>query len=121
MHVFTPATEAAYLNAAERWPKLRALASLMWHQGCRPEELLAVRSEHVDLTRMHLHTVDGKTNAAKRKLRIRPEWATILVRLLRDARSPFLFRSERSAYGQLSLSKCENWHVKVREATGIRA
>jgi len=73
MHVFTDREEKTYLSAAERHPKLRDLATLMLYQGCRPEELLAVKLPDVDLERRYLHIDGGKTRNARRDVRIRPE------------------------------------------------
>jgi site-specific recombinase XerD len=44
MHIFTPTEQTAYLHAAESWPKLHCLATLMSYQGCRPEELLSMEN-----------------------------------------------------------------------------
>jgi integrase len=119
MYIFTPVEEAAYLQAAERHPKLHALVSLMLYQGCRPDELLAVEMIHVDLERRYLRIEKSKTKAGKRRLRIRPEALPIIAQLIKDATGPYLFASERSARRNLSLSTVENWHAKVREVTGI--
>jgi integrase len=117
MHVFTAAEEAAYLHVAH--PKLRDLAWLMLHQGCRPEELLSMRVEHVDLNRMYLRVVKSKTNAGERKLRIRSESVDTLLRLIRSSDHGWLFQSERRPWAKLSLSSCENWHVKARSEIAI--
>jgi integrase len=117
IHVFTPAEESAYFHAAH--PRLQDLARLMVYQGCRPEELLSARLAAVDLDRAYLRIEKSKTNAGERTLRIRPESSLILARLVQSGDGPWLFPSERSSAKKLSLSTCENWHVKVRTATGI--
>jgi integrase len=119
MYIFNPLEEAAYLQAAERFPKLHALVSLMCLQGCRPDELLAVELIHVDLEHRYLRIEKSKTKAGKRRLRIRPEALPILALLVKNATGPYLFASERSARRNLSLSTVENWHVRVRAATKI--
>lgn len=117
IHVFTPPEETVYLNVAH--PRLRDLARLMLYQGCRPEELLSMPIESVDLNRRYLHIEKSKTNAGRRLLRIRAESMPILTRLLQESNGPWLFPSERSAKVKLSLSTCENWHVKAREKSKI--
>jgi len=39
--------------------------------------------------------------------------------MVREAKGRYLFCSERNPLTKLSLSSCENWHVKVRQSTGI--
>lgn len=116
-HIFTPNEETAYLNVAH--VRLADLSRLMKYQGCRPEELLSARVEHVDLERRYLEIVKSKSNAGERTLRIRPEALEILARLVQSSECGWLFASERSAAKKLSLSTCENWHVKARKATKI--
>src|SRR5690242_20623464 len=117
MHIFTPSEELRYLNAAH--PRLQDLVRLMRDQGCRPEELLSTPIAAVDLERGYLHIEKSKSNAAERTLRIRRESVPILARLVQSATGPWLFPSERSQAKKLSLSTCENWHVKARSATKI--
>lgn len=119
MHIFTREEEIAYLHAAESWPKLHRLAGLMLYQGCRPEELLSLEAAHVDLHKRYIRIVDSKTHNGKRKLRLRAESIEILSRLIRDSEGKYLFCAERNRKHKLSLSTVENWHVKVREKTGI--
>lgn len=116
-HIFTPNEEILYFANAK--PKLADLCHLMLYQGCRPEELLVSRVEHVDLARRYIRIEKSKSNAGERTLRLRPESLEILTRLVALSEHGWLFASERSGAKNLSLSTCENWHVKAREATGI--
>jgi len=116
-HIFTPNEEKSYLGVAHL--RLQDLCRLMLYQGCRPEELLESRIEHVDLERRYLKIAKSKSNAGERTLRIRAESLEILSRLVQSSECGWLFPSERSAAKKLSLSTCENWHVKARAATKI--
>lgn len=119
MHIFSPAEEAKYFQAAERYPKLWALAQLMKFQGCRPEELLSVKIAHVDLERRYLRIEESKSKAGKRRLRIRAESLPIFSTLIQSTTGPYLFPAKRIVSERLSLSSVENWHVAVRKITGI--
>lgn len=115
-HIFTPSEETAYLHVSHQG--LRDLCRLMLYLGCRPEELLAARVEHVDLSRRYLK-VSSKSQAGNRTLRIRPESLEILARLVQSSEYGWLFSAIRDSSKKLSLSTCENWHVKARKATKI--
>lgn len=116
-HIFSAAEEAAYMHAAH--PILRDLAALMLYQGCRPEEFLALRCEQVDLERRYLTILESKSKAGERKLRLRAVSVEILARRVRESKHGWVFAALRCPSKQLSLSSCENWHVKARDATGI--
>jgi integrase len=49
---------------------IQDLSILMLNQGCRPEEILAMRSEHVDIINGYMQIIRGKTKSAKRKLKL---------------------------------------------------
>lgn len=109
----SPEAEARYFQAAQRYPKLHDVGRLMVLQGCRPEELLSLQVSHIDLERLTLRVVDGKSAAAKRTLKLRAESASILARLVSEAEGLYIFCAERQPTQKLSLSTCENWHNKV--------
>jgi integrase len=115
----SPERERRYLIAASRWPKLVALVRLMTLQGCRPEELLSVAVEDVRIDRRYLTIREGKSDAAKRTLRLRDASIDVLKPLLESSSSPWLFSSERDPERKLSLSSVENWHVKTRERSKV--
>jgi integrase len=72
LNPLTPIQQRAYMKAAANFRDLYDLTRLMINQGCRPEELLCVEKNHVDLYRRYLHIVGGKSTAAKRTLRLSP-------------------------------------------------
>jgi integrase/recombinase XerC len=115
----SPEAEARYFHAAERFQKLHDLCRLMVLQGCRPEELLGLEISHIDLERRTLRIVEGKSDAAKRTLKLRAESLSILARLVSQAEGVFVFCAERLPKQKLSLSTCENWHNKVLKASGV--
>ncbi|MFL6448714.1 MAG: tyrosine-type recombinase/integrase [Bryobacteraceae bacterium] len=119
LNIFDPRSEAAYMVAAECFPKLRALCQLMMLQGCRPEELLSLESEHLDFDNRYLHITAGKTEAARRSIRMRPESVSILSQLAQEAKGRYVFGSERNPLIKLSLSTVENWHKRVLSRTGL--
>jgi integrase len=80
--------------------------------------LLGAEVSHLDLERKTIRIVDGKTEAAKRTLKLRAESMTILASLIQNAEGKYLFSSERDRKRKLSLSTCEKWHNKVLAATG---
>ena len=68
---------------------------LMIQQGTRPEELLELRKDHVDLMRLRVAIQSGKTDAARRLLRLTRESAEILKRRMSEP-GPFLFPSPKN-------------------------
>jgi integrase len=91
------ADETKYFHNATRFSQLHDLERLMVLQGCRPEELLSVEVSHIDLSTGTLRITEGKSNAAKRKLKLRQESLEILARLLREAKGRWVLCSERDA------------------------
>lgn len=61
------------------------VARLILLQGCRPEEILSLRTEHVDLDAEYMHIAGGKSRAAVRDLPLTPESVQILRRRLEAA------------------------------------
>src|SRR5262249_17917714 len=80
IHILSPAEEAAYFTHAAKRPNLHDVAKLILLHGMRPEEVMQLRAEHVDLERNTVRIERGKTNAARRILRLRIESRDILVR-----------------------------------------
>jgi integrase len=70
------------------------LGRLMILQGCRPEELMVLRQEHVDLAKREMRIVAGKSRAAKRTLSLCQE-SIELLRPRLDCKSPWVFPSDR--------------------------
>jgi Site-specific recombinase XerD len=145
MHIVTPAEEMLYFSACLRGQKvvhiqahqrkggveigehdrtvdtdlrnLHDLGRLMLNQGCRPEELLSLRKESIDLEHGTLRIVQGKSTAARRLLKLLPESCSILARRIEDE-SPWIFPSEVKP-GE-HITKLNNAHQRVLEDTGLR-
>jgi integrase len=79
MHVLTTREEAVYFEMAKRYPNLYDLGRLMLNQGCRPEELLALRKDAVDPERGTFRIVSGKSKAARRTLTMTSEARGIML------------------------------------------
>lgn len=80
IHVLTAAEEMVYFEAARRFPALYDLGRLMLNQGCRPEEILDLEAGDIDLQSGKLTIRHGKSNAAKRTLRLTAESREICAR-----------------------------------------
>ncbi len=91
IHVLTRTEEAMYFEAARRFPALHDLGRLMLHQGCRPEEILDLQTDDVDLEHLRLTIRDGKSHAARRQLRLTAESREICARRVMAASSRWLF------------------------------
>ena len=93
--------EVLYFDAARRFPALHDLGRLMLNQGCRPEEILALRTEDVDLQKALLIIRDGKSHAARRQLKLMAESLRICARRVALG-SPWLFPGKvaGNAYGE---------------------
>lgn len=108
--------ERSYFHAAEQFPHLHDLGRLMILQGCRPEELLLLKPEHIDLERGYLRIVEGKSKAAKRKLKLTPEAKAILASRIDHE---WIFPAIRNERKKLSLSTCQKWHKRVLQTSAV--
>ena len=115
MHVLTPAEEALYFGAARVCPNLFDLGRLMRQQGCRPEELIQLRKDAVDIEREVFRIVKGKSRSARRTLRMTAETREILSRRL-DSDSPYIFPGK---FPGRHLVKLNGAHDKVIRRTGL--
>lgn len=100
IHVVTAAEEKAYFAAARKTRTLFDVAKLILLQGCRPEEVLALRAEHVDLKASTMFVAGGKTRSARRTLKLTTEGAKILARRVKASKD-WLFPSSRSGAGHV--------------------
>ena len=82
------------LAAAAKNDSLYDLAGLMLLQGLRPQELLVLQQQHVDLEKRELHVIDSKTPAATRTVNLTNEYCVILGRRMAES-SPRVFPSRR--------------------------
>lgn len=83
-----------FAEAATRDSYLYAVARLMIEQGCRPEELFALRPADVDLNSGELRITGGKSRAARRRLPLTAASAEILAPL-KAAAQWWIFPSRR--------------------------
>lgn len=98
IHVLTVEEERVYFAAAGRWSSLHDLGRLMLNQGCRPEEILALEKSHVNLELGMMRIVKGKSNAARRTLKLTLESKQILARLMASPKSSsWLFPSPKKS------------------------
>ena len=131
MHVLTAHEEKLYFGTAlskfkvERKGKtsnhgpfqdLHDVAKLILLQGCRPEEITQLRPEQVDLERGIMRIERGKSRAARRTLRLRPESRDILAARVREGRT-WVFPGRKPGE---ALTKLNGAHAKVLEGTGLR-
>ena len=72
------------------------LGRLMILQGCRPEELMALRKEHVDIEARRVKIAGGKTRAARRTLDLCNESVELIAARM-GGESQWVFPSDRRA------------------------
>jgi len=90
MHILTAGEEKEYFHRAQKNGNLHDCGRLMLNQGMRPDEVLSLRKEHVDLQRGTLRIAFGKTPAARRTLNLTAESRLILGRRMAGP-SPWIF------------------------------
>jgi len=95
MHIITPDEERHYFLRATKNQNLYDAARLIRNQGMRPDEVLSLRREDIDLERGQLFVRKGKSRAARRTLDLTNDSRQILSRRL-ASNSPWLFPSERN-------------------------
>jgi integrase len=125
-HVVTLEEEAKYFAAATELharyaksfksaqPNLADLARLMLEQGCRPEEILAARQEHVGAGTLRI--AGGKSRAARRTLNLTAASVEILARRC-ALPAPWLFPSERNPGHHMT--KLDGTHDRVCREAGV--
>lgn len=133
MNVLSPGQEALYfetclwMNRAAQfiaspdrtgYRDLYDFMRLMIQQGTRPEELLELRKNDVDLVSVKVFIQSGKTEAARRLLRLTTESAEILKRRMSEP-GPFVFPSPKNP----AAHRGPTWrtHENVLEAMAGRA
>ena len=92
------------------------LGRLMILQGCRPEELMTLRKDHVNLESRQIRIDAGKTKSARRNLDLCDESVEILAARM-DGDSPWVFPSDRTP-GR-PIGKLQGPHDKVCRETGV--
>jgi integrase len=85
-------------------------------QGCRPEELMALRKEHIDIEARRVKIAGGKTRAARRTLDLWNE-SVELIAAHRGGESHWVFPSDRRP-GR-PIGKLQGPHDLVCRETGL--
>jgi integrase len=116
IHIVTGDEEAAYFAHARG--TLHDVARLILLQGCRPEEILSLRPEHLDLQREVMLIAGGKTRAARRELPLTSESVALLRnRLEKTQGARWLFPSTRLKGGHVT--KLNAQHDRVCLDAGV--
>lgn len=131
MNILSPVDERKYFDAClwmdkaaqfipsqgqDSYLDLYDFGRLMLLQGCRPEEFLELHKTSVDLMSRWLFILDGKTRAAKRRLKLTAESTEILARRMSKP-GPFVFPSPRDS--QKHRGPTWRVHGEVLEASGL--
>ena len=119
-YVLTAAEEELYFMSAAARPMLVDGAMVMLHSGMRPNEVLELRVDDLNLTpSAETATIrNGKTEAARRTLALVPEALDVLRRRALSAVGGRLFVGERGGQNSL-LHTLDAWHSKVMDETGM--
>ena len=95
-HVLSDDDERAYFATARKHPVVHDVGRLIILQGMRPDEVLSLQKDCIDLEKGTLKVKSSKTSAGKRTLNLTAESRSILGRRMRWA-SPFVFPGAVSA------------------------
>jgi integrase len=79
---------------AKATPVLRDVATMILETGMRPEEVYTLRPENVDLVKGYLQVPQGKTAAARRRLRLTAPARAVLSGRMSATESPYMFPCE---------------------------
>jgi integrase len=90
MHILIAEEEKDYFKRAQTNKNLYDCGRLIINQGTRPDEVLSLRKEDIDLQRGTLRIAFGKTPAARRTLNLTSESRVILGRRM-AGESPWIF------------------------------
>jgi integrase len=96
IHVITQEEQQEYFARAAKNQNLYDLTRLMRNQGMRPEEVISLRKEDVDLERGQLHIRKGKSKAARRTLDLTADSRSILAGRCQSP-SVWIFPSDRKS------------------------
>jgi integrase len=115
-HVVTSDEEERYFKAASKNRNLYDVARLILLQGCRPEEIMSLKPEHVSIGSATMTIAGGKSPAARRTLDLCGESDEILRRRL-IPNAKWLFPSALRP-GQ-HLAKLQGAHDKACREAGV--
>jgi integrase len=116
MYILSHAEETLYFETARRYPALYDLGRLMIQQGCRPEEILSLRVDDVDLEHSRLTIREGKSHAARRTLRLTTESLEICTRKVAAAESIWLFPGKKRG---TPATKLNGSHGKILDSLAV--
>ncbi len=122
MRPVTPAEEGKYfaraatVRDAKKRRNLYDVARLMLNQGCRPEEIVSLRKQDVNLAARQITIAGGKTRAARRTLDLTAESVKILAGRLKLF-GMWLFPSCR--YPGRHITKLSGAHDRVCIEAGL--
>jgi integrase len=117
IHVITDEEEQRYFQAASasQSPNLYDVGRLILNQGCRPEEIMALKQADVDLGAGQMHIRGGKSVAARRTLDLVSESAAIFEPRIDGGK--YLFPSPR--YPGRHITKLNGTHDDVCREAGV--
>lgn len=131
--IITDEEERAYLAVGDTYPALGDFARIMLRQGMRPSEVVALETDVIDFKTGMLRVTKGKSNAAKRALKIHTDVAPILGRRVAEAEAhgspylfPFLTLNDKGQVRATDWSKpqsaeqvCKTTHNRVCKIAGL--
>jgi site-specific recombinase XerD len=112
IHVLTPAEESQYFSRASKNRDLHDVATLILNQGMRPDEVVCLRKEDVEVESGMLYIRHGKSRAARRILHLINDSRQILSDRIMG-KSPWIFPSKRKP-GE-HITRLNNAHDRVCE------
>ena len=110
----TDAQERLYFSKAKG--NLADVGRLIILQGLRPAEVISLRKTDVSLEAGTLSVRDGKTRAARRRLKLTPESRAILDKRM-DSAGPWVFPSTKIPGRHITKLNCP--HDRVLRKTGL--
>jgi integrase len=116
--VFSPEVEQAII--AEARQPLCDIFVLMMDTGCRPNEILQLRWEHILWDHRLIFISKGKTRKARRHVPLSDRAIECLRRRGQDKGvSGYIFASTRRSAGHYSIGSCDKEFRRVREKLGL--
>jgi len=116
IHVLTEDEESAYFERASQNRNLYDVHRLIILQGCRPEEILSLQQQNVDLNAGTLTIAGGKSRAARRTLALCGESIDILAERLKRP-GKWVSPSRKKPGGHIT--KLNNSHDEVCRDAGV--
>lgn len=119
IYVLTVEEERVYFTRAASNRDLHDAAKLILLQGMRPEEVVSLRKDDVELERGQLKVTAGKTNAARRTLDLTNESRTILAGRM-EGISPWVFPSKRDGDHRRRLNNAHDTLLENATEEGVK-